>query len=230
MYTIKELFDLSHTTAEKYLSGFVYPHEALAGIGDFVRALGEELSEEDYPTVAPGVRIHKTASVAPTASIGAPCVIGAHTEVRPGAFIRGNALIGADCVIGNSTEIKNAVIFDGVQVPHYNYVGDSILGYRAHMGAGAVTSNVKGDKSEVVLRDGDERMATGRKKVGAFLGDMAEVGCNCVLNPGTVIGRGSRIYPLSSVRGTVKENHIYKQNGEIVPIRKRTADDAGKKR
>lgn len=205
------LFDLQHTRSGKYLAGFEYPWEALSGIKAMILELGAALGEE-YTEVSPQVWVHYTAKIAPTAYLGAPCIIGENTEVRHCAFIRGSALVGNNCVVGNSTELKNVILFDGVQVPHYNYVGDSILGYKAHMGAGAVTSNVKADKSLVVC-DGQ---ATGRKKVGAMLGDYAEIGCNCVLNPGTVIGRNSNVYPLSCVRGTVPENHIYKDKDNVV--------------
>lgn len=216
MYTIEELFDLHHTMAAAYLAGFSYPWQALAGISDLIRQLGAEL-DSDYRQCAPEVWVHKTASIAPTAYLGGPCIIGAGTEVRHGAFIRGSALIGENCVVGNSVELKNVILFDNVQTPHYNYVGDSILGYRSHMGAGSITSNVKSDKSSVVICCGTERMDTGRKKVGAMLGDHVEIGCNSVLNPGTVIGRGSHVYPLSSVRGTVPAGSIYKDPAHIVP-------------
>ncbi|MBQ8684760.1 MAG: UDP-N-acetylglucosamine pyrophosphorylase [Clostridia bacterium] len=215
MYTISELFDLTRTEARGYLSDFTYPFEALEGLKAFIETLGETLGEE-YEEVCPKVWVHTTAVVSPTAYIGAPCIIGAHTEVRHCAFIRGSALIGKNCVVGNSTEIKNAILFDGVQAPHYNYIGDSILGFKAHVGAGAITSNVKSDKTPVVLKDGERRMETGRKKVGAMLGDFVEVGCNSVLNPGTIVGRRASVYPLSCVRGTVRENAIYKNANEIV--------------
>ena len=218
MYTIQELFDLRHTMAAAYLAVFSYPWQALAGISDLIRQLGSELSS-DYEQRAPEVWVHKTAVVAPTAYLGGPCIIGAATEVRHGAFIRGSALVGENCVVGNSVELKNVILFDNVQTPHYNYVGDSILGYRSHMGAGSITSNVKSDKTPVVIRCGEEQMDTGRKKVGAMLGDYVEVGCNSVLNPGTVIGRGSHVYPLSSVRGTVPANSIFKDPAHIVPQR-----------
>lgn len=218
MYTIQDLFDLSHTRAAAYLAGFTYPWEALAGIGDLIRRLGPAL-EPDFAQRAPEVWVHKTAVVAPTAYLGAPCIIGAGTEVRHGAFIRGSALVGDNCVVGNSVELKNVILFDGVQTPHYNYVGDSILGYKAHMGAGSITSNVKSDKTLVVVRCGAERAETGRKKVGAMLGDHVEIGCNSVLNPGTVVGRSSRVYPLSSVRGTVPADSIYKRGGDIAAQR-----------
>lgn len=215
MYTIRDLYDLKRTLASEYLSAFTYPWEALAGIKALIGKLGEGLGEE-YIELAPNVWVHKTAEIAPSAYLGAPCIIGAGTEVRQGAFVRGSALVGENCVVGNSTELKNVILFDCVQVPHYNYVGDSILGYKAHMGAGSITSNVKSDKTLVVIRDGEERVETGLKKVGAFLGDFVEIGCNSVLNPGTVVGRNSSVYPLSCVRGTVLANSIYKTGGGIV--------------
>jgi len=214
MYTIENLYDLSHTLSAPYLRQFHYPWEALEGIKEYIIALGSTLGEE-YTQVSEHVWIHNTAKVAPTAYLGAPCIIGAETEVRHCAFIRGSALVGEGCVVGNSVELKNVILFDKVQVPHYNYVGDSILGYKAHMGAGSITSNVKSDKSLVVIHC-DPAIPTGIKKVGAMLGDRVEVGCNSVLNPGTVVGRNSSIYPLSCVRGTVPENSIYKTGGVIV--------------
>ena len=210
-----ELYDLTHTMAGDYLSGYEYPWQALAGIKSLILELGENLGEE-FDQIAPSVWVHKTAKVAPTAYLGAPCIIGANTEVRHCAFIRGSALVGENCVVGNSVELKNVILFDKVQVPHYNYVGDSILGYRSHMGAGSLTSNVKSDKTLVVVKDGDNRYETGLKKFGAMLGDCVEVGCNSVLNPGTVVGRNSNIYPLSCVRGVVPEGSIYKTGGVIV--------------
>ena len=215
MYTVQELFDLNHTLAADYLSDFTFPWEALKGIKEMILALGKTLGE-DYREISETVWVHKTAVVAPTAYLGAPCIIGAGTEVRHCAFIRGSALVGENCVVGNSVELKNVILFDNVQTPHYNYVGDSILGYKAHMGAGSVTSNVKSDKSLVMIH-GQENIPTGLKKVGAMLGDFVEVGCNSVLNPGTVVGRNSNIYPLSSVRGVVPANSIYKEKGSIVP-------------
>lgn len=209
-----DLFDLSHTVAGEYLKGFNAPWEALSGIGELIESLGEKLGNE-YVQVSPKVWVHTSAKVAPTAYIGAPAIIGAGTEVRHCAFIRGKALVGENCVVGNSAELKNVILFDGVQVPHYNYVGDSILGYKAHMGAGSITSNVKSDKTPVCVR-GEEVYNTGLKKVGAFLGDFAEIGCNSVLNPGTVIGRNSNVYPLSCVRGVVPADSIYKREGNIV--------------
>ena len=213
METIKTLFDLSHTLAAEYLSGFIYPWEALKGIKDLILSLGPNLGE-DYGEVSPSVWVHKTATVAPTAFLGAPCIIGPGTEVRHCAFIRGSALVGENCVVGNSVELKNVILFDNVQTPHYNYVGDSILGYKAHMGAGSVTSNVKSDKSLVVIH-AEENIPTNLKKVGAMLGDFVEVGCNSVLNPGTVVGRNSNVYPLSCVRGVIPANSIYKTGGII---------------
>lgn len=208
--TINDLYDLTHTKACDYLKGFTYPWEALAGISDLIIAIGKTLPEEEYDSPSENVWIAKDALVFPTAYIGAPCIIGHKTEVRQCAFIRGSALVGDNCVVGNSTELKNVILFDNVQVPHYNYVGDSILGYKSHMGAGSITSNVKSDKKLVVIKNEGENMETGRKKVGAMLGDRVEVGCNSVLNPGTVIGRDSNVYPTSCVRGVVPENSIYK--------------------
>ena len=215
MYRIDELMDLSHTLAKDYFLKFTYPWEALPGIGKMIVELGETLDPKEYDQPQEHVWVHKTARVYPTAWLSAPCIIGARTEVRHCAFIRGNALVGEDCVVGNSVEVKNSVLFDGVQVPHYNYVGDSILGYKAHMGAGSITSNVKSDKSLVVIH-GEEEIPTGIKKVGALIGDHVEIGCNSVLNPGTVIGRNSSVYPLSCVRGVVPANSICKNNGTIV--------------
>ena len=217
MNTIKELYDLDHTLAADYLSGFTYPWEALKGIKDLILSLGPTLGAE-YREVSSGVWVHETATVAPTAYLGAPCIIGAGTEVRHCAFIRGSALVGENCVVGNSVELKNVILFDNVQTPHYNYVGDSILGYKAHMCAGSITSNVKSDKTLVVIH-GEEELPTNLKKVGAMLGDFVEVGCNSVLNPGTVIGRNSSVYPLSCVRGVIPANSIYKTGGIITAKR-----------
>ena len=219
MLTIQQLYDLSHTMARDYLNGFTYPWEALSGIKALILSLGEKLDPAEYDQPSLQVWVHKTATVAPTAYLGAPCIIGAGTEVRHGAFVRGSALVGEGCVVGNSAELKNVILFDNVQVPHYNYVGDSILGYKSHMGAGSITSNVKSDKSLVVVRGGGEAIETGLKKFGAMLGDYVEVGCNSVLNPGTVIGRNSNIYPLSCVRGVVPEGHIWKTGGVVVKKR-----------
>lgn len=214
--TIAELYDLSHSIAADYLKGFTYPWEALKGIGELIISLGKKLNPNEYDNPAENVWIHKTANVFPSAYIGAPCIVGANTEVRHCAFIRGSALIGENCVIGNSVELKNVIIFDNVQTPHYNYVGDSILGYKSHMGAGSITSNVKSDKTNVVIKSSDDTIETGIKKIGAMLGDYVEVGCNSVLNPGTIVGRNSNIYPTSCVRGVVPENSIWKTGGVIV--------------
>ncbi len=211
-----ELLDLTHTLAGGYLAEFDYPWQALDGIRDFILALGPTLPKEEYEERQPGVWVHKTAQVFSTAYLGAPCIIGPETEVRHCAFVRGSALVGASCVVGNSVELKNVILFDHVQTPHYNYVGDSILGYYSHMGAGSITSNVKSDKTLVTVRDGESRVETRRKKFGAILGDRVEVGCNSVLNPGTVIGRNSQIYPVSCVRGCVPPDSIYKTGGIIV--------------
>lgn len=215
---IKELYDIAHSAAAPLLEKFDYPWEVLPHIGEFIVSLSTLLSAEEYDNPADGVYIHKTAKVARTATVNAPCIIGEGTEVRHCAFIRGNALVGKGCVVGNSTELKNVILFDCVQVPHYNYVGDSILGYRSHMGAGSITSNVKSDKTPVAVNAG-EKIETGLKKFGAMLGDFVEVGCNSVLNPGTVIGRNSNIYPLSMVRGFVPSGSIYKKQGEIAKKR-----------
>ncbi len=217
MYTVHDLYDLTHTQAAPLLEGVEYPWQALAGISGFILSLGNTLSAEDYDHPSEDVWIAKSAKVAPTANITGPCIIGPETEVRHCAFIRGKTLIGAGCVVGNSTELKNVILFDQAKVPHYNYVGDSILGFQAHMGAGSITSNVKSDKTLVVIRDGEERFPTGLKKVGAMLGDRAEIGCNTVMNPGTVIGRDSSVYPTSCVRGTVPANSIFKDQAHIVP-------------
>ena len=219
MYTIHDLYDLDHTLAKDYLSQFTYPWEALKGIKDFIIALGETLDKNEYEEVSEHVWVHKTATVFSSAYLGAPCIIGPRTEVRQCAFIRGSALVGADCVVGNSTELKNVILFDHVQTPHYNYVGDSILGYYSHTGAGAITSNVKSDKKLIVIHNGDEQIETGLKKIGAMLGDYVEVGCNSVLNPGTVIGRHSNVYPKSCVRGVVPEGSIWKNDGTVVKKR-----------
>ncbi len=213
------LFDLSHTLAGDYLARFAYPWQALDGIKELILTLGPALGD-DYQERAPQVWVHETAKIAPTAFLGAPCIIGPDTEVRHCAFIRGSALVGAGCVVGNSVELKNVILFDSVQVPHYNYVGDSILGYKSHMGAGSITSNVKSDKTLVTVKNEGEAMETGRKKFGAILGDWVEVGCNSVLNPGTVIGPHSNVYPLSCVRGAVPADSIYKTGGVVVPKRK----------
>ncbi len=213
--TIKDLYDLNETIAKDLFEGKTYPWEVLPEIGDFVTKLGETLSDEfDHPEE--NIWIHKSVKIAKTATLNGPLIIDADTEVRPGAFIRGNVLVGKNCVVGNSTELKNVVLFNTVQVPHYNYVGDSILGTHSHMGAGSITSNVKSDKTLVVVKNDGEEIETGLKKFGAMIGDYVEVGCNSVLNPGTVIGRNTNIYPLSPVRGVVPENSIYKSSDKIV--------------
>jgi len=211
---IEELYDLNHTLANEYLKKYTYPWEALAGIKEFIINLGKSLDKNEYKEIKENVWVHNSAKIFESAYLGAPCIIGENTEVRHCAFIRGSALVGNNSVVGNSVELKNVIIFDNVEVPHYNYVGDSILGFKSHMGAGSITSNVKSDRSLVVIH-GEEDIYTNIKKVGAFLGDYAEIGCNSVLNPGTIIGRHTNVYPLSSVRGVVPENSIYK-NGKIV--------------
>ena len=220
--TIKELYDLSHTEAKPLMEQYTYPWEVLPHIGEFIVKLGESLPKEEYTEVAEHVWVHKTAKVFTSAYLAGPAIIGAETEVRQCAFVRGNALVGKGCVIGNSTELKNVIIFDNVQVPHYNYVGDSILGFKSHMGAGSITSNVKSDKTLVHVKGIDPEtnekfdLETGLKKFGAMLGNHVEVGCNSVLNPGTVIGSNSNVYPLSPVRGFVPAESIYKTGGVIV--------------
>ena len=215
MMTMLDLFDLKHTLASAYLRAFTNPWEALPGIKACILSLAKTLGA-DYDQPSPGVYVHKTASVAPSAYLGAPCIIGPGSEVRHGAFVRGSALVGADCVVGNSVELKNVILFDRVQVPHYNYVGDSILGYQSHMGAGSITSNVRSDKQPVCVQGAGERIETGLKKFGALLGDHVEVGCNAVLNPGTILGRGSSVYPTSCVRGVVPAGSIWKNSGQVV--------------
>ena len=215
MLKTADLYDLTHTLAGDYLAGFAYPWQALKGIRELILSIGPALGD-GYTEVSPAVWVHRTATVFSSAYLGAPCIIGPDTEVRHCAFIRGCALVGAGCVVGNSVELKNVILFDGVQVPHYNYVGDSILGHKAHMGAGSVTSNVKSDKTPVAVKNGPETVETGLEKLGAMVGDFAEVGCNSVLNPGTVIGRNSNVYPTSCVRGVVPEQHIWKNDGTVV--------------
>ena len=215
--TVAKLFDLSQTQAETLLNRFQYPWEALPHIKEFILALGPSLPKDEYEEIKENVWAAKSAVIFPTAYLNGPVIIGKNTEVRHGAFIRGSALVGDSAVVGNSTELKNVILFDGVQTPHYNYVGDSILGYKSHMGAGSITSNVKSDKTLVVIHDQMAPVETGRKKVGAFLGDHVEVGCNSVLNPGTVIGRNSSVYPVSCVRGVIPANSICKSGGVVVP-------------
>lgn len=213
---ICNLYTLEETIAKDLFEGAVYPWEVLPKIGAFITELGATLDEAEYEKRGENVWIAKSAKVAPTACINGPAIIGKDAEVRHCAFVRGNAIVGEGAVVGNSTELKNVVLFNKVQVPHYNYVGDSILGYKAHMGAGSITSNVKSDKTLVIVKDQEEQIATGLKKLGAMLGDHVEVGCNSVLNPGTVVGKESQIYPVSCVRGVVKANSIYKKQGEVV--------------
>ncbi len=216
---ISELYDLAETLAKELMEKFTYPWEVLPEIGDFVCALGERLDPQIYEKKGENIWIAKSAKVYESANIYGPAIIGENTEVRPGAFIRGKVLVGNNCVVGNSTELKNVILFNNVQVPHYNYVGDSILGYKSHMGAGSITSNVKSDKTLVVVKSKDESIETGLKKFGAMLGDFVEVGCNSVLNPGTVIGRNTNIYPLSPVRGVIPANSIFKSQQDIVDKR-----------
>lgn len=213
---IKNLFTGEHTIAMEIFDGVTYPFEVLPKISEFIIKLGGTLPADKYEYREDHIWIAKTARVAPTASITGPVIIDEGAEIRHCAFIRGNAIVGKGAVVGNSTELKNVLLFDGVQVPHYNYVGDSILGYKSHMGAGSITSNVKSDKTPVEVKAGDRKMATGLKKMGAILGDYVEVGCGSILNPGTVIGSETNIYPLSSVRGYVQRGSIYKNQGEIV--------------
>lgn len=214
--TIEKLYDLKETIAEEIFQGKTYPWEVLPLIGTFIEKLGKTLSSEEYDQIGENIWVAKSASIAPTVAINGPCIIGKNAEIRQCAFIRGNAIVGEGAVVGNSTELKNVILFNKVQVPHYNYVGDSVLGYKAHMGAGSITSNVKSDKKLIVIHGEDFELETGMKKFGAMLGDGVEVGCNSVLNPGTVVGRNSNIYPLSSVRGVVPADSIYKSRQEIV--------------
>ena len=214
--TVKENYSLDQTIAKDIFNGVTYPWEVLPKISNFILELGSTLSEDEYENRGENVWVAKSAKVAPTAFINGPAIIGKDAEVRHCAFIRGNAIVGEGAVVGNSTELKNVILFNKVQVPHYNYVGDSVLGYKSHMGAGSITSNVKSDKKLVVVKAGEEKIETGMKKFGAMLGDEVEVGCGSVLNPGTVVGNHSNIYPLSSVRGFVPANSIYKKQGEVV--------------
>lgn len=214
--TVKENYSLDQTIAKDIFNGVTYPWEVLPKISSFILELGATLSEDEYEKRGENVWVAKSAKVAPTAFINGPAIIGKDAEVRHCAFIRGNAIVGEGAVVGNSTELKNVILFNKVQVPHYNYVGDSVLGYKSHMGAGSITSNVKSDKKLVVVKAGEEKIETGMKKFGAMLGDEVEVACGSVLNPGTVVGNHSNIYPLSSVRGFVPANSIYKKQGEVV--------------
>ena len=216
--TIKSLFDLSHTKARAWLESAQYGHEILPKIHEIIETVGKFLGD-DYEQIRPHIWAAKDASISPLAIIEAPTIIGHHTEIRPGAYLRGAVLIGDHCVIGNSTEIKNAILFDNVQVPHYNYVGDSILGYRAHFGAGAIASNFRADHQSVTLRSADEEIKTNLRKMGAMVGDFVEIGCNSVLCPGALIGRNVVIYPLSRVRGVIEKNKIFKSESEIVDLK-----------
>ena len=213
---IKNLYNLEETIAKDIFEDLTYPWEVLPKIKEFIITLGERLNKDDYEKVGENVWIAKTAKVAPTAYINGPAIIGKNAEVRHCAFIRGNAIVGENAVVGNSTELKNVILFNNVQVPHYNYVGDSILGFKSHMGAGSVTSNVKSDKKLVIVKNGEEKIETGLKKFGCMIGDNVEVGCGSILNPGSVIGKNTNIYPLSSVRGVIPPNSIYKKQGEVV--------------
>ena len=215
-YKISNLYTLEETIAADLFEGAVYPWEILPKISGFILELGEKLPVDRFTRVKENVWVANTAKVAPTACINGPAIIDEDAEIRHCAFIRGNAIVGKGAVVGNSTELKNVILFNKVQVPHYNYVGDSILGFKSHMGAGSITSNVKSDKTLVVVRDGKEQIETGMKKFGAMLGDNVEVGCNSVLNPGTVIGRNTNVYPASMVRGCIPEGSIYKKRGEVV--------------
>lgn len=215
-YTIENLYDLNETIAAPLFEGAVYPWELLPKISDFIKKLGASLPTDQYTQIKENVWVSNSATIAPTAYIGGPAIIDDEAEIRHCAFIRGNAIVGKGAVVGNSTELKNVILFNKVQVPHYNYVGDSILGFKAHMGAGSITSNVKSDKTLVTIKDGEEGIETGLKKIGAMLGDHVEVGCNSVLNPGTVIGRNTNVYPTSMVRGCIPAGSIYKKRGEIV--------------
>lgn len=215
-FKIINLYDLNETIAKELLEKYEYPWEVLPHIEEFILELGKRLNKDEYDQVGENVWIHKTAKVFKSAYIGENCIICEGAEIRHCAFIRKNAIIGKNTTVGNSTELKNVILFNNVQVPHYNYVGDSILGYKSHLGAGSITSNVKSDKKLIVIKNGDEKIETGMKKIGAMVGDNVEVGCGSVLNPGTVVGKNTNIYPLSSVRGVIKANSIYKNQNEIV--------------
>lgn len=212
---ISNLYDLEQTIAKDLFEGATYPWEVLGKISGFIRELGPKLDADRFEQRGEDIWVAKSANVAPTAFLNGPLIIDEEAEIRHCAFVRGSAIVGRGCVIGNSTELKNVVIFNSVQVPHYNYVGDSVLGYKSHMGAGSITSNIKSDRTVVVIKDQTKQLETGLKKIGAMLGDYVEVGCNSVLNPGTIVGRGSNIYPLSSVRGVIPANSIYKNRGEV---------------
>ena len=212
----KNLFNMDETIAKDIFEDSEFPWEILPKIKDFIIGLGESLPKEEYEEREEHVWVAKSAKIYPTATILAPCIIGKNTEVRPGAFIRGNAIVGENCVVGNSTELKNVLLFNNVQVPHYNYVGDSILGYKSHMGAGSITSNVKSDKTNITIRYEGDKIQTGLKKMGAILGNFVEIGCGTVMNPGTIIGSNTNVYPLSMTRGYIPKGSIYKRQGEVV--------------
>lgn len=214
-----KLCDLTHSLVGNYIANLDFYWEVLKGLRDIVIEIGLSLPKEEYLKVSENVWVHKTAKVFDSAYLTGPCIIGERSEVRHGAFIRGSVIVGNDCVVGNSAELKNSILFDEVHVPHYNYVGDSILGYRVHLGAGAITSNIKSDKTTVFVHDGKQNINTGLRKFGALIGDNTEIGCNTVLNPGTIIGRNCTIYPLSNVRGVIEDNSIYKSAKEIVKKR-----------
>ena len=213
---IINLYNLNETIAKDLLEKHTYPWEVLPEISDYIIELGNSLNPEIYNKLDNNIWIAKSATIAPTAYIAGPAIIGENTEIRHCAFIRGKALIGNNCVVGNSTELKNVILFNNVQVPHYNYVGDSILGYKSHMGAGSITSNVKSDKKLIIIKDTNNTIETGLKKIGAMLGDNVEIGCGTVLNPGSIVGKNTNIYPLSSVRGIIPSNSIYKNQNEII--------------
>ena len=216
---ILELFDLEHTLAAKYLEKWEYPWELLGDVEKIILEIGQSLPEEEFERSGDSVWIARDAEISPASFISGPCIIGRKSQLKPGAYVRDGVLVGSGCVVGNSTEVKNSLLFDGVQLPHYNYVGDSILGHMAHLGAGAVTSNFRADHGQIIIRAGEESFETGRDKLGAMVGDFAEIGCNAVLNPGSIIGRNSVVYPVSCFRGVLPENSIYKTGGIVVKKR-----------
>jgi len=220
MYKTEELFDLEHTICKKYLQECEYPWEALPLIKKFIKELIEDLDKSEYKEAGKDVWIHNSVKIAPTASLNGPCIIGKDTEIRPSAYVRGNVIVGEGCVIGNSCELKNAIVFDKSQIPHFNYVGDAILGFHAHMGAGSIVSNLKADGRDIIIKDGKKIVETHLRKFGAMIGDNAEIGCNSVMNPGTIIGRNSNIYPLARVRGIVPANSIFKDEDNVVEKKK----------
>ncbi len=213
---IENLLNLNETIAKKLFENYLYPWEVLTKIKDFIIELGNSLNKEEFNKIEENIWIHKSVKIAKTADIMGPCIIDEGTEIRHCAYIRGNVIIGRNSVIGNSTELKNSILFNNVQVPHYNYVGDSILGYKTHMGAGSITSNIKSDKTLIKVKGNNFCVETGLRKFGTIIGDNSEIGCGSVLNPGSIIGRNTNIYPLSSVRGVIKENSIYKHQNEVI--------------